>query len=129
MQLLKSDFRIFISYAREGQSIAEKLYDDLKDKGYKPWLDKHDLLPGENWEDTIRDEIEKSNCFLVLLSNNSISKRGYIQKELRTAISILDELPPTDIFLIPVRIEECEPKFRRLKEIHWVDLFINYEVG
>lgn len=31
---------------------------------------------------------------------NSVGKRGYIQKELKLALNILDEFPPEDIYVL-----------------------------
>ena len=40
---------VFISYAREDSDAAKRLKKDLKDAGLNPWLDKEELLPGQNW--------------------------------------------------------------------------------
>ena len=52
----------------------------------------------------------------------SITKTGYVQKELKRALDVADEQPEGSIFLIPVRLEECEVP-ERLSSFHWVDLF------
>ncbi len=39
--------------------------------------------------------------------NHSISKRGFFQKEIRTALDTLDEISEGEIYLILVRSEEC----------------------
>ena len=51
--------------------------------GLNPWIDKENLLPGQEWKRTITKAISESSYFIALLSTNSISKKGYIQKELR----------------------------------------------
>ena len=77
---------IFISYAKEDISTAERLYNDLKAYRIAPWLDAHDLLPGQNWENQIESVISQCSYFLLLLSNNSVSKEGHVQKEIRLAL-------------------------------------------
>ncbi len=72
---------IFISYAREDEEAALKIYGDLKSRGFKPWLDKIDLLPGEHWRSAITCAIKNSSFFLALLSTSSINKKGFVQKE------------------------------------------------
>jgi len=45
-------------------------------------------------------------------------------------LDILDELPSAEeIFIIPVRLDECEPVEERLQVLHRVDLFASYETG
>ena len=120
----KTEIKIFIGYAREDESHAERIYNFLKKiSGVIPWMDKKNLLPGANWEEEIMTAIEESRFVLMLLSSQSVNKQGYVQKE---ALEILDRLkrfPPGEIFIIPVRIDYCTPRYRALKKLHWVDLF------
>jgi len=48
---------------------------------------------------------------------------------LKTALDFLDLLPSGSIFVIPVRVDECEPADEKLQDIHWADLFPSYEKG
>ncbi|NJL60111.1 MAG: toll/interleukin-1 receptor domain-containing protein [Desulfobacteraceae bacterium] len=121
--------KVFISYAREDIETAGKLYHDLKQAGISPWMDKEDILIGENWKVAIRQAMKESSYFLALLSSNSLSKQGYVQKELKMALDILSEMPPSGIFLLPVRLDDCHPLDERLQDINWGDLFPSYEEG
>jgi len=121
--------KIFISYAREDYKIAKRLYDFLLSQGQDPWLDREKLIPGQKWGSAIQSAIRESHFFIALLSPNSLEKRGYVQKELRAGLDALDKIPDSQIFLIPVRIAECEPAHERLRELQWVDLFPDWEEG
>lgn len=121
--------KVFISYAREDYEAARRLYDFLLLQGQEPWLDKECLLPGQKWESAIQAAIRESHFFIALLSLNSIEKRGYVQKELRAGLEMLGQIPDSQIFLIPIRIGECEPTHERLRELQWVDMFPNWEDG
>ena len=112
---------VFISYAIEDRNYAQNLYIALRQRGHKPWMDKQDLIPGQEWEVEIRRAIEKADYFLALMSRNSVTKRGFVQKEIRFALDVLGEIPPGRIFFIPARLEPCEvPDI--IKRLHWVDL-------
>ncbi len=107
-QLEKSKKRkIFISYARADYNFASDIYYFLKENGFIPWLDKFDLVPGQDWELEILQNIKTSDFFIACLSKNSVSKRGYVQKELKQALSLLEQFPEGEIYLIPVRIDDC----------------------
>jgi len=56
-------------------------------------LDKKNLLPGQTWNLKIRKAIKNSRYFIALFSSTSVQKRGYIQKEFRFALDLLDEFP------------------------------------
>jgi len=122
------DMQIFISYAREDIEIAKKLRNDLERNGFRSWMDKEDLLPGQNWKLVARQAIRRSSYFLALLSSKSLSAKGYVHKELKIALDLLEEFPVGRIFIIPVRIDECEPRDEML-EYHRADLFPSYERG
>jgi len=124
-----SDMKVFISYAREDIETARKLYHDLKHAGITTWMDKEDILIGENWKIAIRQAIKESSYFIALLSSNSLSKKGYVQKELKMALDIFGEMPVSEIFFLPIRLDDCHPLDEQLQDINWGDLFPSYEEG
>jgi TIR domain len=121
--------RVFISYAREDLDRAKTLYDDLTRVGINVWLDKISLLPGQKWKTAIREAIEKSRYFIALLSRNSIETRGYIHKELKEALDVLDTFPPQAIYVIPARLDDCDLSYQELRKINYVDLFPDWHEG
>jgi hypothetical protein len=126
---MPSDELVFISYAREDQSWAERLYMDLRKLGINAWLDTRCLGPGSNWEFEIKQAIRKCRHFILLLSKHSVNKRGFVQKEMKQAIRLLEEFPTGSVFLIPVRLDRTEPIDDELRELNWVDLNPNYHDG
>jgi tetratricopeptide (TPR) repeat protein len=114
--------KIFLSYARQDEEKVEELYQKLSDAGFNPWMDKKDILPGERWEFSIRRAIRGSDFFLVCLSANSAAKSGWTQREIRNALDIWQEKLEDDIYLIPVRLEDCEVP-ESLRVFQWVNLF------
>jgi len=126
---MKLRSRVFISYAKEDFKFAKRLYDELTNYGAIPWIDNENLLPGQRWKPVIEDSIRSSQYFIAILSNNSVSKTGYVQKELKIALEYLDEIPETEIFLIPIRIDSCPIINRKLLDIHYVDMFPEWEIG
>ncbi|MDB9388083.1 SUMF1/EgtB/PvdO family nonheme iron enzyme [Microcystis aeruginosa] len=113
----KSEIQIFLAHASEDKPAVLALYDRLKQAGYKPWLDKKDLIPGQIWRDEIPKAIKASQIFLACLSGKSANKQGYIQRELRIALDTFGEMLPGTIFFIPMRLEECEIPDLRLAEV------------
>jgi hypothetical protein len=120
---------IFISYAREDLPYADRLYEKLLVDGYNPWLDRKCILPGSEWEQSIADAIRSSEYFIALLSARSIEKRGYVQKEIREALDVLQTIPFNRVFLIPVRLESCDPLHPALQRLQWVDFFPDWDEG
>lgn len=120
---------VFISYAREDQTWAERLYMDLRKQEVNAWLDIRTLKAGANWKLEIRKAIRASRHFILLLSKHSLNKRGFVQREIREGIGVLSEFPKDQIFLIPVRLDSSVPVDEELLDLTWVDLMPNYHEG
>src|ERR1041384_3413517 len=126
----KISTRIFISYAREDIESATKLYKQLKAiDGVSPWLDKENLLPGMKWQPAIRKAIRESDFFFALLSKKSTTKRGYVQTEMKQAFDIWDQFPEDKGYFIPIRLNECEPSYEKLREVQFQDFFPDWDRG
>ena len=128
-ELISVAHKVFISYAKEDVSYAKRLYQILKRNGASPWLDEEDLVPGQRWEIEIEAQIYDADYFIALLSSRSVAKRGYVQREIRHALDVLDRIPEKNIYLIPARLDNCEPSHKALQNIQWVDLFPEWNGG
>jgi hypothetical protein len=118
-----SEPRIFLCHASEDKPRVQVLYHRLKEAGYHPWLDKEDLLPGQDWWEEIERIIrDRDNLIVVCLSCHSVTKKGMVQKEIERALDVLGEMPEGTIYLIPARLEDCRAP-DRLSKLQWVNLF------
>ena len=127
---MTSSRRIFLAHANEDKPQIRELYTALKARGFDPWLDEKDLVPGRLWKEEIPKAIRGAGVFLACLSSRSVEKIGYVQNEFRQALSAYAERPPGSIFLIPVRLDDCQvPDLQipdrgiSLRDIHWADLW------
>jgi formylglycine-generating enzyme required for sulfatase activity len=121
--------RVFISYAKEDVEHAKRLYRDLKKAGFSPWLDAEELLPGQNWRNEIVQAVRESRYFVALLSERGLSRNGFVHRELKKALEVMEEYPEGGIFLIPARLDDCQPQDEKLRGLHWADLFPDYDAG
>jgi hypothetical protein len=117
-----STLSVFLCHSSSDKPAVRALHAQLLRDGIAPWLDELDILPGQDWDSEIRKAIRKCHIVLVCLSRASISKVGFLQKEIRQVLDVADEQPEGTIFLVPVRLEECEVPYR-LSRWQWVDLF------
>lgn len=126
---MNSNKYVFVSYAREDEKAAERLYKDLKEAGVEPWFAPESVMPGEDWKRAIKLAIRSSRYFIALLSSNSVNKKGVVQSEIADALEILKEFPPSEIYMIPVRLDDCKPSHERLQDLQWADMFPDWEKG
>ena len=121
---------IFLAHASEDKDAVRELHARLVELGFRPWLDEIDLIPGQNWRIEIPKAIKDSDVFLACLSKCSVRKQGYVQKEFRLALDTYAEKPPGSIYVIPVKLDDCEmPDLQlpqlgvSLQDIQWLDLW------
>src|ERR1035441_2326604 len=119
----KVRLRVFLCHSRYDKLKVRDLYVALNQQSYvRPWLDEESLLPGADWELEIGKAVRTSHCVIVCLSRRAMGSSGYLHKEIRFALDVADRQPEGRIFLIPVKLEECDVP-ERLCRYHWVELF------
>lgn len=115
--------KVFLCYAKEDKPVVYELFNRLINYPWLDvWLDDKKLLPGHDWRMNIEAAVESSDVVIVCLSNKSVDKEGYIQKELRLVLNVADEKPEGAIFVIPLRLDNCQVP-RRLQGWQYVDFF------
>lgn len=115
--------QVFLSHASGDKRLVKELYNRLAMHEYiSVWLDSENLIPGQSWELEIPKALRNADVVIICLSKNSVSKEGYVQKEIRLALDVSMESPEGDIFVIPARLEDCQVP-ESLTKYHWVDLF------
>jgi DNA-binding Lrp family transcriptional regulator len=115
--------RVFLCHASQDKPVVRELYQRLLAEGWiDPWLDEEKLLPGQDWDMEIEKAVEIADVVIVCLSSNSVTKEGYIQRELRFVLRIAEEKPEGTIFVIPLRLDNCLVP-RRLRDWQYVDYF------
>ena len=114
--------QIFLAHASEDKQEVLKLYELLQQRGYHPWLNVKDLIPGQNWRTEIPKAIKNSDFVILCLSHESVRKKGYLQREFRLALNQYAEKPPNTIFLIPLKLNECQ-----MPDLQLPDLGVNLQ--
>jgi hypothetical protein len=119
--------RVFLCHSKLDKERVRNIYETLSlQKGIEmdPWLDTEKLLPGDNWMMKIEEAVTDSDVVIVCLSDKSLTKQGFIHKEISLALDTADLKPEGTVFIIPLRLEECSvPK--RLSKWQWFDYFEN----
>lgn len=104
--------KVFLSYAKEDKDFILECYEELKRKNFEPWMDEHDLLPGQAWDDCLKANMKDTDIVLIFMSSDSVSKIGYVQREWKYFIDKRKEFPENFIYLIPIQLDTCTvPQF------------------
>jgi hypothetical protein len=127
---------VFLCYAREDKALVDRIYLELYQAGLRPWMDKpptpyHQLgiPPGSDWDAYIRKKIGDADTFLAFFSQRSVLKRGYVQREYRLALDVMNQLPADQTYLLPVLLEACEipdlrggtASLRSIQQFEWYE--------
>jgi hypothetical protein len=121
--------QVFIAYVKEDEALAARLYVNLAAAGFNPWMDVHKLLPGQNWPRAIESAIENSDFFVACFSSKSVRKKGGFQAEIRYALDCARQVPLDQIFIVPIRLDPCEPPRAISHELQYIDFFPDRRQG
>jgi TIR domain len=97
--------RIFLSYPSKHQDLAEQLSLSLVSEGHTVFYDRTALAAGLEFDRQIREEIDRSDLFVFLVSAESVAKGRYTLTELMLARK---KWPHPGGHVLPVLIEPTE---------------------
>jgi hypothetical protein len=121
----------FVSYVREDADEVGKLVSVLQAASIPVWKDTENLWPGQDWMQVITEAIEDGSlAFIACFSTSSAQKaKTYMNAELRLAVDQIRLMKPGRVWLLPVRLDDCDlPHFdlggnRTLGSLQRIDLF------
>jgi hypothetical protein len=120
---------VFLSYCRDNLQDVAALRDELISAGESVWWDQ-DILPGQDWQLEIRQAMNAAYAFVLCLSTESQARTtSGIYPEAMDAIKAYRQYKPGTVFLIPVRLSQCDippieiDSTRTLDRLQYVDLF------
>src|SRR5207248_2665157 len=96
---VRPPIQVFLCHSTGDKAIVRDLHAFLASEGFRPWLDEKDLIAGEEWEPTLRRAIRASHVVIVCLSRSSVTKAGFVQREIGFALNVADEQPEGSILL------------------------------
>jgi hypothetical protein len=113
---LPSADKIFISYAQNDKSIADKICEDLEINGYGCWIAPRNIIPGETWGKAIIKGINDCKVMVMVFSEHS-NQSVQVLREIERAVH--KKIP-----IILFRVSEVEPSedFEYyVSAVHWLD--------
>ena len=116
--------KVFLCHSPVDAVRVRQLHTQLGQIGpnLQPWFSEEDLLAGQDWDYETRRALKASDVILVCLSPTSISSEGYVNKVIKLALDIADEKPQGAIFVVPLKLAECELP-ARLEHLHPLNYF------
>jgi serine/threonine protein kinase len=93
---------VFISHATGDRAAVEEIVEILDNAGFETWYSKDDIQAASDWENSIRDALQKCDWFVVALSRASVASR-WVAAEVGWAFSNRPDR------IVPVVLEPCDP--------------------
>ena len=114
-----NNYDVFFCYARKDYRIVKQITSAINSAGYTSFVDAECILPGENFIETIQNQLYKCKAFVCIVSENAVMSESFI-KEVSYAVSI-------GKFIIPIKIDDSPITDRltlligNLQYIYWDD--------
>jgi hypothetical protein len=113
----------FLAYSKLNKTAVREFALKLKAEGWiDPWFDEEDILPGQVWQYSVVTSVRKSHAVIIFLSKVAVASEGFFQKEIKLALDTAAEKPDGTIFIIPIRLNDCEVP-EMLKKYQYIDYF------
>jgi TIR domain len=93
--------RIFLSYASEDRSVAERIRYALEACDHDVFFDRSDLAAGVEFDASIAQALKDSDLFIFLISPDSVEEGRYSRSELKMASQ---RWPEPSTYLLPVLV-------------------------
>src|SRR5271163_3472073 len=109
---------VFISHSSADKQMADTICAHLESKGISCWIAPRNILPGEEWGDSILRGIQGCRI-MVLIFSKSANDSGPVRSEVDRAVNARK-------VLIPFRIENVAPTGAMEFHIgrrHWLDAY------
>jgi TolB-like protein/Flp pilus assembly protein TadD len=97
---------VFLSYASEDASAAQRIADALRTAGVEVWFDKTELRGGDAWDQKIRHQIQTCALFVPIVSQHTQERlEGYFRREWKLAVERTHDIAEQKPFLVPVVVD------------------------
>jgi len=109
-------YDVFISYATVDKHVADAVCSTLENSSIRCWIAPRDIIPGNDWAQSIADAIKSSKIMILVFSQNS-NDSPQVSKELNLAVT-------NKLMVIPFKIDNCTPSGNMeyfLADTHWLD--------
>jgi hypothetical protein len=105
---------IFLSYSHEDRDRIRPVVALLEAQGWSVWWDRR-IVPGQTWEDQLRDELKNCRAVVVIWTRNSV-RSEWVQLEASAGLEITG--------LVPIQLDKFNiaPIPSKFKHIHAADL-------
>lgn len=106
LKQLKPDtpVRVFVSHNHEDRDFANHITQQLARCGIETWYSAANILPTENYIESIREGLMKSDWVIVIVSSHS-AKSDWVRAEINTAGTD----PRFRSRILPVKIDDSDP--------------------
>jgi hypothetical protein len=106
--------RVFISYSRKDEDFALELLAGLEVVGFEPYLDKHDIAAGEDWEARLGLLIEAADTVVFVISPDAVASERCAW-EVEHTVKLKKRLLP----IVWRRVDEAQVP-PRLKQLNYI---------
>ncbi|MBN8637933.1 MAG: TIR domain-containing protein, partial [Anaerolineae bacterium] len=108
-----ADSHVYISYNTRDLPFVENLYERLSQAGLNPWLDRRELVGGDNWRERIAEAVATAYALVVVLSPNAAASE-YVRED-------VDNARKARLRIIPVLIADIAVDDNPLADTQWIN--------
>jgi hypothetical protein len=109
---------VFLSYSYQDKVSADAVCHSLEAKGVRCWMAPRDVIPGEDWQQSLLDAIAAARAVILIFTGHTNQSEN-VKKEVSAAVD-------ANTIVIPFFIEDVKPQGAlkyHLSGVHWLDAY------
>ena len=114
-------FRIFVSYSTKDIQHVEEIQSELSSTPIELYVANHNLLPGQDIANSIKQSINSCDIFVILWSENSSSSQWVLQE--------LGQARQLGKLILPIRLTNTPPVPDSISTIKSINHFENNSIA
>ena len=116
---------VFLCHASADKPFVRRVFADLSDSGFSPWLDEFEIKVGDSIVEKINDAMQDVGSIILFVSKESM-RSDWVRREWSSTLA--RKLKNKNVRILPVLVEDCDmPSI--IADIKYADFRRSYQSG
>ncbi|MDM8532809.1 toll/interleukin-1 receptor domain-containing protein [Anaerolineales bacterium HSG25] len=115
------EFDVFLAHNSKDKPAIRKIYEYLKSKNLRPWLDEEEIAPGRSFQEIIQAAIPKSHSVAVFIGEHDLGNWQSLELKVFISQCVEKDIPVIHVLLPETSFEQFPERLLFLQEFHGVD--------
>ena len=103
---IRKQFPVFFAYSHSDAAKVRQFATSMRIGGYPVWIDSDELIPGQNWKESVQLAIKESSAVLLFVSQDTAQKNSSLFFELSMILHAVKASAGKNPLIVVVRLDQ-----------------------